>query len=56
MSRKRPRIFVEWYDPNRLDWGGYVNSECKDFQQVLLEFVSECGPPTKVEYRETYDG
>jgi hypothetical protein len=50
------RIFVEWYDPDRPDWGGYVNSECSDFQAALVDFVARCGPPTLVEFRAAGTG
>jgi len=50
------RIFVEWYDPDRPNWGGYVTSEDSDFQAALVDFVARCGPPTKVEFRAAGTG
>jgi len=51
-----PRIFVEWFDPERPKWGGYLNSETPDFQRDLVMFIELFGPPTKVEYRDKYEG
>jgi len=50
------RIFVEWFDPERPKWGGYVSSLDSDFQAALLDFVARCGPPTKVEFRAADEG
>jgi hypothetical protein len=55
-SRMHPRIFVEWFDPARPNWGGYINSETPDFQRDLVMFIELFGPPTKVEYRDKYEG
>ena len=51
MSKKQHRIFVEWHDHDRPEWGGYVSSLSPEFQQSLIEFTEKYGPPTKVEFR-----
>ena len=50
------RVFVEWYDPERPEWGGYLNSTGSDFQRSLLEMIERFGRPTKVEYRADDEG
>ena len=50
------RIFVEWHDPERPKWGGWVTSVSHTFQADLAEFVARCGPPTKVEFRAAGEG
>ena len=50
------RVFVEWHDPDRPNWGGYVSSIDPEFQEALVEFVARCGPPTKVEFRAHDEG
>jgi len=51
------RVFVEWYDESRPNWGGYIvlpgySDARKDFDAM----VAECGPPTKVEFRAAGEG
>lgn len=53
---KLHRIFCEWYDPQRPNWGGYLNSTGGDFQKLLVEMVEQYGPPTKVEFRADDEG
>ncbi len=50
------RVFVEWFDADRPNWGGYVTSEDSEFQAALVDFVARCGPPTKVEFRAEGEG
>jgi len=50
------RVFVEWYDPECPEWGGYLNSLDPNFQAVLVKMVAQFGPPTKVEYRGHSEG
>jgi hypothetical protein len=50
------RIFVEWYDPERPHWGGYVNSLDPAFGRAFREMEAEFGAPTKVEYRAEGEG
>lgn len=50
------RIFVEWHDPARPGWGGFVTSLSSTFQADLAEFVAQCGPPTLVEFRAAGEG
>ena len=50
------RIFVEWHDPDRPDWGGWVSSASPEFQAELAAFVARCGPPTLVEFRAAGEG
>jgi len=50
------RIFVEWHDPARPTWGGYVSSLDPDFQKALVEGVEAFGPPTRVEFRADGEG
>jgi hypothetical protein len=49
-------VFVEWFDPDRPNWGGYLNSTGSDFQKSLLEMVEQFGRPTKVEFRADDEG
>lgn len=56
MSQRYDRIFVEWVDPERPNWGGYVSSLDSEFQSALVEFVEKCGPPTRVEFRAHGEG
>ncbi len=53
---KQHRIFVEWHDPKRPKWGGYVNSLHDGFQKTIVEFTEQFGPPTKVEFRAHDEG
>ncbi len=54
---KEHRIFVEWHDPERPTWGGYISSiGDSEFQSILIDFVERCGPPTKVEFRAHGEG
>jgi hypothetical protein len=50
------RIFVEWHDPDKPNWGGYVSSLSPEFQAQLVEMVAKWGPPTKVEFRAHGEG
>lgn len=50
-DRFNMRIFVEWYDPARPEWGGYLVSGMSGFQADLERSVGWWGPPTLVEYR-----
>ncbi len=56
MTEKQHRIFVEWHDPDRPNWGGFVSSLSPDFQAELVEFVERLGPPTRVEFRADGEG
>lgn len=57
MTEKEHRIFVEWYDPARPDWGGYLSSLMgEEFQPELVAWVERLGPPTRVEFRAHGEG
>ena len=53
---KRHRILVEWFDPERPKWGGYVSSLSSTFQKDLVEMYELFGRPTKVEFRAENEG
>jgi hypothetical protein len=50
------RVFVEWYDEARPQWGGYVTTLDREFVKAFEEMVAEFGPPTLVEFRAAGTG